>query len=134
MYIMIAIQTGNICHIWVIQVSIVELGPSKISKQWRIYIVKFWTRPPPPGGPNSFNFVQFLGKFGKIVCWRPPGELAPPPRGNPGSATAKYRYLRTGINTFSGVHNIIIPLEERSRVLLLSMFFHWLFLWNILRY
>ena len=24
-----------------------------------------------PGGPNSFNFMQFLGKFGKIVCWRP---------------------------------------------------------------
>ena len=56
--------------------------------QWRIYIVKFWTRvPPPPGGPNSFNFMQFLGNFGEIVCWRPPGELAPPPRGNPGSAT-----------------------------------------------
>ena len=42
---------------------------------------------PPPGGPNSFNFMQFSGKIGKIVCWRPPGELAPPPRGNPGSAT-----------------------------------------------
>ena len=42
---------------------------------------------PPSRGPNSFNFMQFLGKFGKIVCWRPPGELAPPPRGNPGSAT-----------------------------------------------
>ena len=42
----------------------------------------------PPGGPNSFNFMQFLGKFDNIVCWRPlPGELAPPPRGNPGSAT-----------------------------------------------
>ena len=40
-----------------------------------------------PPGPNSFNFMQFLGKFGKFVCWRPPGELAPPPRGNPGSAT-----------------------------------------------
>ena len=25
-----------------------------------------------PGCPNSFNFMQFLGKFGKIVCWRPP--------------------------------------------------------------
>ena len=43
---------------------------------------------PPRGCPNSFNFMQFLGKFGKIVCWRPPrGELAPLPRGNPGSAT-----------------------------------------------
>ena len=54
--------------------------------QWRIYIVKFWTRAP-PGGPNSFNFMQFLGNFGKIVCWRPPWGVAPPPRGNPGSAT-----------------------------------------------
>ena len=36
----------------------------------------------PPGGPNSFNFMQFLGKFGKIVCWRPPGgvgEILDPP-------------------------------------------------------
>ena len=47
----------------------------------------------PPGGPNSFNFMQFLGKFGKIVCWRPPGDLAPPPRGNPGSATACYHKM-----------------------------------------
>ena len=40
-------------------------------------------------GPNSFNFMQNLGKFGKIVCWGPPapGELAPPSWGNPGSAT-----------------------------------------------
>ena len=42
----------------------------------------------PPGGPNSFNLMQFLRNFGKIVCRSPPsGELAPPPRGNPGSAT-----------------------------------------------
>ena len=39
-----------------------------------------------PLGPNSFNFMQFLGKFGKIVCWRPPeswcphlGEILDPP-------------------------------------------------------
>ena len=40
------------------------------------------------GGPNSFNFMQFLRKFGKIVCWRPPtprnlrpllGEILDPP-------------------------------------------------------
>ena len=41
----------------------------------------------PPGDPNSFNFMQFLGKIDKFVCWCPPGELVPPPRGNPGSAT-----------------------------------------------
>ena len=43
----------------------------------------------PRRDPNSFNFMQFLGNLGKIVCWRPPGELVPPPRGNPGSATAR---------------------------------------------
>ena len=40
-----------------------------------------------PPGPNSFNFMQFLGKFGKIVCWRPHledwrpllGEILDPP-------------------------------------------------------
>ena len=41
----------------------------------------------PPGGPNSFDFMQFLGNFYKMICWHPPGELAPPPRENPGSAT-----------------------------------------------
>ena len=35
--------------------------------------------------------MQFLGKFGRIVCWRPPGELAPPPWGNPGSATDNHK-------------------------------------------
>ena len=32
--------------------------------------------PSPHRGPNSFNFMQFLGKFGKIVCCCPP-----PPEG-----------------------------------------------------
>ena len=42
----------------------------------------------PPWGSEFFQFMQFSGKFGKIVCWHPPpGELAPPPRGNPGSVT-----------------------------------------------
>ena len=43
----------------------------------------------PPGGPNSFNFMQFLGKFGKIVCWHLPRGVGAPPWGNPGSATAE---------------------------------------------
>ena len=41
-----------------------------------------------PGVQIFFNFMQFLGKFGKIVCWCPPGEFAPQPRGSPGSTTA----------------------------------------------
>ena len=36
-----------------------------------------------PVGPNSFNFMQFLGKFGKIVYWCPPGV-------NPGSTTVLF--------------------------------------------
>ena len=54
--------------------------------QWRIYIVKFWTRAPPWGS----KFFQFHAVFGKIWQNRmlvPPGELAPPPQGNPGSTT-----------------------------------------------
>ena len=30
--------------------------------------------------------MQLFAKFGKIICWRPPGGLAPPPTGKPGSA------------------------------------------------
>ena len=30
-----------------------------------------------PGGPNSFNYMQFLGNFGKIVCWCPLGSWRP---------------------------------------------------------
>ena len=39
----------------------------------------------PPGSPNSLDFMQFLAKLGEIICWH--GGLAPPPGGNPGSAT-----------------------------------------------
>ena len=41
----------------------------------------------PPTAQNFLDFMQFLGKFDKIVCWRPPPRgSAPPPTGNPGSA------------------------------------------------
>ena len=40
-----------------------------------------------PPGSQFFQFHAVLGNFDKIVCWRPPRELAPPPRRNPGSAT-----------------------------------------------
>ena len=32
-------------------------------------------------GPNSFNFIQFLAKFGKIICYQPPPT--PPPAPHP---------------------------------------------------
>ena len=36
----------------------------------------------PPTDLNFLNFIQFFGKSGISVCWRPlPGELAPPPTG-----------------------------------------------------
>ena len=34
---------------------------------------------------NVLNFMQFFGKIGKIVCWRP-AKLAPSPKENSGSA------------------------------------------------
>ena len=33
--------------------------------------------PHAPRSPNSFNFMECWGKFGKILCLRPPGGLAP---------------------------------------------------------
>ena len=59
-----------------------------LSFQWRICIVKFWTRLPPD--PNSFIFMQFLGKFGKIVC-RP---LHPPPPPRVGASSSGKFWIR----------------------------------------
>ena len=43
---------------------------------------------PPSLVQNFFIFMQFLGKIGQIIDWRPPPlGLASPPLGNPGSAT-----------------------------------------------
>ena len=47
---------------------------------------------PPPGGPNSFNSMQFFGKIWQNHMLPPPG-LAPPPWGNPGSATANIIFV-----------------------------------------
>ena len=63
---------------------------SWIRHQRRIYVEEFRTRAPPR--PIFFNFAQFLGNFGKIVCWCPSPlseGYRPPPRGKPGSATVE---------------------------------------------
>ena len=36
-------------------------------------------------GPNYFNFIGFSENIIKIMGWRPPQELAPPPRRSSGS-------------------------------------------------
>ena len=41
-----------------------------LNKQW--YTVADLRGREGARGPNSFDFMQFLEKFGKIVCWRPP--------------------------------------------------------------
>ena len=42
----------------------------------------------PPSGPKFFQFHAVFGKMWQNRMLAPLGELAPPPRGNPGSATA----------------------------------------------
>ena len=43
----------------------------------------------PPLAQNFFIFMQFLGKIGQIIGWRPSLGLAPPSLGNPESATVQ---------------------------------------------
>ena len=62
--------------------------PNHDTVQWRIYIVKFWTRAPPLGVQILSISCSFWGNLAKSYVGAPPGELAPPPRGNPRSATA----------------------------------------------
>ena len=64
-----------------------QLEPWNTSDQWRISIVKFWTRPSPPAPPPSnffFIFMQFSGEFGQIIGRSPfrvgdPREILDPP-------------------------------------------------------
>ena len=65
-----------------------------------------------PPGPNSLNFTPFLGKYGKIVCWCPPEELAPPPRGNPGSATDHLKLYRQRAE--KNLHNNFLSVQDTN--------------------
>ena len=47
-----------------------------ITSSYYYYLRGAWGTCAPPG-PNSLNFMQFLGKYGKIVCWHPPGSWHP---------------------------------------------------------
>ena len=63
-----------------------KFSNKKLPLQWRIQGGAPGARP--PTAQIFLAFMQFLGKFDKIVCWRPPGGLPPPPTGNPGSVPA----------------------------------------------
>ena len=48
--------------------------------QWRIYIVKFWTRAP-PGGPKFFQFHAVFGKIWLNCMLAPPWRVGAPSSG-----------------------------------------------------
>ena len=48
------------------------------------------TRPPSPGAKILSISCSFWEILAKSYVGAPPGKLAPPPRGNPGSATGNY--------------------------------------------
>ena len=50
----------------------------------------------PPGCWNSFNFMQFLGKFGEIVCWHPSLGV--------GAPSSEKSWIRHCIDQFQPVH------------------------------
>ena len=64
-------------------------SPPFILSQWRIYILKFWTHPP-PRGPNYFNFSSFRDNLAKSYVGAPT-RVGTPPQGNPGSSSVSDR-------------------------------------------
>ena len=75
-------------------------GQSQITWQWRIQGGRA------PTDQNFLNFMQFFGKSGKLVCWRPQG-LAPPPTGNLVSAPT----WATSLNLFTWTHPLPEPVQ-----------------------
>ena len=68
----------------------------KFHIQWRIYIVKFWTRPLPPCRSDFiiFIFIQFSAKFGQKLGWWPPSLGLPLPRLRNHVSTAVYSFFQ----------------------------------------
>ena len=74
-------------------------------KQWRIS----------GGGPKFFQFHAVFWKISQNHMLAPPGELAPPPRGNPGSATVKQRHFHKDSSEFVGfIFKILICMEIQN--------------------
>ena len=63
---------------------------------------------PPPGRPNSFDFMHFSVKIGKMLCWRtPPWGVGGPPLGNPGSAAVYCPPCGGGAKVYAAPHPYI---------------------------
>ena len=56
---------------------------------------------PPPGVQILSISYSFWENLAKSYVGAPPGELAPPPRGNPGSATGTWMTLAKRIKFFT---------------------------------
>ena len=88
-----------------------------------------------PSAQNFFIFMQFWATIGQIIGWRPPFGLAPPPLGNPGSATANLLFgqffLKTAwkwknnIGLRGGRASPLLLLDPPMRVLFFSIFNAW---------
>ena len=57
-------------------------------------------RPPPPGGSKFFQFHAVFGKIWQNRMLAPPGELAPPLRVNPRSATVMCQLAKYGVAVY----------------------------------
>ena len=81
------------------------------------------TLAPPPPGPNSFNFMQFLGKFGKIVCWRTPWGVGAP---SSGKSWIRHWKVSLEIKAFFiiSVFSLSIPGSKVCGIYLLEIFWN----------
>ena len=77
-------------------------GGSKVGRRGRV--------PPPTRGSKFFQFHAVFWKFwqNRMLAPPSPGELAPPPRGNPGSATGCSKNLKEQKITQILSHNTFI--------------------------
>ena len=80
----------------------------------------------PPTDQDFLNCMQFLGKSGKFVCWRPPRRVdAPLPTGNTRSApdvdscnNAKLSFFTYNVKLFSGIFHLTFIARIRSKSLI----------------
>ena len=70
---------------------------------------------------SFLNFMQFFDKSGKFVCWRPPpGGLAPPPTGNPGSAPEYFPFHKQSYYTVAKMYGFVCNPGELSSLMQLT--------------